>query len=131
MTKELRILVVEDNPLNMKLAVRLLTSLGFSADTAENGKLALDLLKQNDYVMVLMDCQMPILDGFSATRELRGWKDSAVPMEARASLVTVIGVTADALRGSREACLEAGMDDYLAKPFRIEQFESLLNRWMY
>jgi len=89
------------------------------------------LLKQNDYVMVLMDCQMPILDGFSATRELRGWKDSAVPMEARASLVTVIGVTADALRGSREACLEAGMDDYLAKPFRIEQFESLLNRWMY
>jgi len=126
-----RILVVEDNPLNMKLAVRLLTSLGFSADTAENGKLALDLLKQNDYVMVLMDCQMPILDGFSATRELRGWKDSAVPMEARASLVTVIGVTADALRGSREACLEAGMDDYLAKPFRIEQFESLLNRWMY
>ena len=125
-----RILVVEDNPLNLKLTMRLLANLGFATDAAENGKVALDLLKQNSYAMILMDCQMPILDGFSATRELRTWGSSENPLEVLASQTPVIGVTADALHGSREACLEAGMNDYLAKPFRIEQFDALLNRWM-
>lgn len=126
----LKILVVEDNPLNMKLAQRVLLDLGFESESAENGKIALEKLRGKTYNLVLMDCQMPILDGYSATKELRAWKDSPSDLERQASSLVVIGLTADAMKGTREACLEAGMNDYLAKPFRIDKLEEVLARWI-
>lgn len=126
----LQALVVEDNPLNLKLAQRVLQDLGFQSDSAENGKAALEKLRRSRFDLVLMDCQMPILDGFSATRELRSWKESSNPLEREASQLVVIGLTADALKGTREACLEAGMNDYIAKPFRIDKLGEILSRWV-
>ncbi|HSQ40683.1 MAG TPA: response regulator, partial [Fibrobacteraceae bacterium] len=124
------VLVVEDNPLNLKLSVRLLGGMGFLTEEAQNGKEALDRLSQTEFSLVLMDCQMPVLDGFSATQEIRTWKSSLNTVARSNSVIPIIGVTAEALKGSRESCLEAGMDDYIAKPFKIDQFESVLARWV-
>jgi two-component system, sensor histidine kinase and response regulator len=148
----LRILVAEDNLVNQKLTVRMLEKLGFQSDVAENGQEALTALDRGSYAIVLMDCQMPIVDGFEATRlirenERRQWsmangqstgedvnKSSApltndrLPMAC--SHIPIIAVTANAMRGDRERCLAAGMDDYLTKPLRKEDLKGALDRWL-
>ena len=105
------------------MALRHLEVLGYQADAVEDGRQVLQALDEAAYDLVLMDCQMPELDGFEATRRIRR-------QERGSRHLPVIAVTAHAIKGDRERCLEAGMDDYLAKPFRVEQLSALLERWL-
>ncbi|ALG67207.1 response regulator [Beggiatoa leptomitoformis] len=109
----LRILLVEDNPTNQKVALLLLKKLGYEADVVNNGLEALTTLRQHFYNIVLMDIQMPEMDGLTATRQIR---TEFLPPQSP----WIIAMTANAMKGDREACLEAGMNDYIAKPVRKE-----------
>ncbi|WP_414423699.1 GAF domain-containing protein [Synechococcus sp. R6-5] len=121
--QSLRILLAEDNPVNQKVALRQLESLGYMADVVANGQEVLDLLQQVSYDLILMDCQMPVMDGYEATRRLR-------QQERRSGHRTVvIAITANAMQEDRERCLQAGMDDYLSKPVLKEDLERVLNHW--
>jgi CheY-like chemotaxis protein len=117
----LRILLAEDNVVNQKLALRLLQQLGYRADLASNGVEAVDSVARQTYDVVLMDVQMPEMDGLEASRQItRRWDANARPR--------IIAMTANAMQGDREECLAAGMDDYITKPIRVEQLvESLQN----
>ena len=117
----LRILLAEDNQVNQKVALSMLKRLGLRADLAENGRVALERLQEQDYDLVLMDMQMPELDGLAATRRIR----VELPAERQPRIVAV---TANAMKGDRERCLEAGMDDYISKPLRKEDLEAALAR---
>jgi signal transduction histidine kinase/CheY-like chemotaxis protein len=119
-----RVLVAEDNLVNQKVAVRTLELLGCHVEVAENGALALDALAQGEFDAVLMDCQMPVLDGFDATRQLRALEG---PLGRH---TPVIAVTANAMQGDRERCLQAGMDDYLAKPVTMTALDEALRKWV-
>jgi len=116
------ILVVEDNAVNQKVVLRFLNLMGYRADVAENGYQALDALGQKPYDIVLMDVQMPEMDGMEATREIRRrWTPERQPR--------IIALTANAMHGDREACLSAGMNDYISKPVQIEELHAALERW--
>jgi CheY-like chemotaxis protein len=116
----LRILLAEDNAVNQKLALRLLRQLGYEADVAADGLQALAMLEDSDHDVVLMDVQMPQLDGLEATRRIRRqWPDRSL---------RIVAMTANAMAGDREACLAAGMDDYIAKPIRPAELRSALER---
>jgi len=116
-----KVLVVEDNKINQKVIVAKLAKFDIDPDLAENGQLALDKLAQSTYDLILMDCQMPVMDGYIATRELRLLEASqGLPHQ------TVIALTASAMKGDREKCLAAGMDDYLTKPIVTEQLMDML-----
>ncbi|HET7612231.1 MAG TPA: ATP-binding protein [Rhodanobacteraceae bacterium] len=120
-----KVLLVEDHPVNQKVARKLLERLGLTVDVADNGELALDRLREQPYAMVLMDCQMPVLDGYSATRRLR-----EIEAEQGKTRTPVIAMTAHAMSGDRERCLQAGMDDYLSKPLDRQLLEQTLSRWL-
>jgi two-component system sensor histidine kinase/response regulator len=120
----LRILLAEDNPINQKLAVVLLQKAGFSVDAVENGLEAFESIKSNTYNAVLMDVQMPEMDGFEATRHIRTWEID------RGRHIPIIAMTAHAMQGDREKCLQAGMDDYISKPIETRVLFSVLDRWM-
>ncbi len=122
--RSLRILLAEDAPINQMVAVDLLENMGHSVTTAENGRLALEALLASRYDLVLMDCQMPEMDGYQATRLLRAPDSGALQPD-----IPVIAMTANALSGDKEKCLEAGMDDYLSKPIRVEQLAAMLDKW--
>ena len=119
-----RVLVVEDNVVNQRLAMQQLKKLGYVPVSAGNGAIALAFLENNSYDLILMDCQMPIMDGFSATHEIRNLEAT------RGTHVPIIAMTANALAEDRVNCLAAGMDDYLAKPIAIEGLRAMLDRWM-
>jgi PAS domain S-box-containing protein len=119
-----RILVVEDNAVNQMVAVRLLEKLGYSADIAANGIEALSAVQRISYDLLLMDCQMPEMDGLEATTRLRQRETSG------GKRIPIIAMTANAMMGDRENCLAAGMDDYIAKPVRIEELKAKLERWL-
>ncbi len=133
-----RILVAEDNLINQTLTVRLLETLGYRSDVVENGQEALAALDRSAYAMVLMDCQMPLVDGFEATRLIRereasdsGTKyASRFTNDAPLQHIPIIALTANAMQGDRERCLAAGMDDYLTKPLRKEELKRALDRWI-
>lgn len=120
-----RVLLVEDNPVNRQVAQKLLSLAGIAFDSAENGREALEKMAAHEYSAVLMDCQMPVLDGYSATRQRRQW-------EAANGLrrLPIIAMTANVMLGDREKCLDAGMDDYLGKPLNRALLESTLLSWM-
>ena len=122
---EPRILLVEDNPVNLLVAQKMLATLGFEAETATNGEAALDCLRRQRPDLVFMDCQMPVLDGYEATRRWR-----ALEADAFAPRLPIVAMTANAMAGDRERCLDAGMDDYLPKPVSREQLEACLSRWL-
>ncbi len=117
-----RVLVVEDNEINQMVAVGTLTKLGYVTDVAANGREALEALSGQEYAAVLMDCQMPEMDGFEATREIRR-------REGGDRHVPIIAMTASATDADRQRCIAAGMDDYIAKPMRVERIEAALGRW--
>ncbi|MEW6208114.1 MAG: response regulator [Acidobacteriota bacterium] len=117
-----RALVVEDNPINQRVIVQMIEKRGFKSDVASNGLEAVEMLSRAAYDLVLMDCQMPVMDGYEATSQIR-------QMEGSSRHTPIIAVTANAMVGDREKCLSAGMDDYLSKPVKIEALEEMLNRW--
>ena len=117
----LRILLAEDNVVNQKVALRLLGQMGYRADVAGNGLEAIDAIERQPYDVVLMDVQMPELDGFEASREInRRWPGARRPR--------LVAMTANAMEGDRELCTAAGMDDYVAKPVRVEELVAALGR---
>ncbi len=120
-----KVLLVEDNPVNLMVAQRLLSLLGLRCDTAENGEQALEKMTLERYDLILMDCQMPVLDGYSATRQ---WRRREAAEGGRR--LPIIAMTANAMAGDRQKCLDAGMDDYLSKPVTRGQLEETLSRWL-
>ncbi|WP_404362023.1 ATP-binding protein [Marinobacter sp.] len=117
-----RLLLVEDNRVNQIVASGILRKLGYSVDLAENGERALDALSRNHYDAVLMDCQMPVMDGFEAARRIRNnpvWRN-----------LPIIAVTANVMQGDREDCLAAGMDDYITKPYAKQDLRDTIERWI-
>ena len=118
-----KVLVVEDNEINQMVALGMLESLGYEVDTADNGLLALEALEDEVYDVILMDCQMPEMDGYEATRRIRTHENR------RVASIPIIALTANAMSGDAEKCIAAGMDDYLSKPFEPELFEKKLVDW--
>ncbi|UNU23801.1 PAS domain S-box protein [Microcoleus vaginatus] len=127
----LKILLVEDTPINQKVGLNQLRVLGCAADVANNGAEALSMVALKKYDIVLMDCQMPVLDGYEATLQLRRLEaaDVAAGKMQPHQKTVVIAMTANALKGDREKCLAAGMDDYISKPIAIEKLKSVLENW--
>lgn len=121
--ESLAILLVEDNVTNQRVASLMLERLGFSADTVVNGQEAVDAVKKQFYDVILMDCQMPVMDGFKATEEIRKAQRGGRPS-------TIIAMTANASREDRQKCIDIGMDDYIAKPVKTETLQRVLNKYM-
>ena len=117
-----RILIVEDNRINQKVASGILTRQGHRVALAENGEKALAALAEGDFDIVLMDCQMPVMDGFEATRRLRASES------VRNQRIQVIATTANAMQGDREECLAAGMNDYISKPISDKEVREAIAR---
>jgi CheY-like chemotaxis protein len=116
-----RILMAEDNMINQRVGKLILQRAGFDIDLVADGVETLEAHKKQPYDLILMDCQMPVMDGFEASREIRRL---SLPQPA------IIAVTANALIGERERCLNAGMDDYLSKPFQAEQLVAVVVKWV-
>jgi signal transduction histidine kinase/CheY-like chemotaxis protein len=119
----IRVLVAEDNPVNQKVAVLMLGKLGVRADLAANGREALDMVEVAPYDLIFMDCQMPEMDGYDATIELR-------LREGTRKHLAVVAMTADAMAGSRDRCLAAGMDDHITKPVKLDDLFDALMKWV-
>lgn len=122
--RQLRVLVAEDNPVNQVIAVTVLENMGLSADAVANGKEVLDALQSIPYDLILMDCQMPEMDGYEATRQIRASETLPKPD------ITVIAMTANAIQGDKERCLAAGMNDYVSKPVKNDELFAVLSRWL-
>ena len=120
LAEPLRILMAEDNPINQRVGKLILQRAGFHIDLVADGNEALEAHRSKPYDMILMDCQMPMMDGFEASRQIRS-------LQQRQPVI--IAVTANALVGERERCLKAGMDDYLSKPFQAEQLVAVVKKW--
>ena len=120
-----RLLVVEDNPVNQEVALGILGTFGYRADVAADGRIALQFLAEKDYDLVLMDCQLPEVDGYEATRIIR-----EPASQVRNHKIPVIAMTAHAMTGDREKCLASGMDDYLTKPLQPAALKESLEKWL-
>lgn len=116
----IRILMAEDNLINQRVGRLILQRAGFDVDLAKDGREAVEAHRKQPYDLILMDCQMPVMDGFEASRNIRQFENHQP---------VIIAVTANALVGEREKCLEAGMDDYLSKPFHAEELVSIVRKW--
>jgi signal transduction histidine kinase/CheY-like chemotaxis protein len=116
-----RVLVVDDNPVNQRVAELALEGLGCRVDLAGDGKEAVEMVGAFPYELILMDCEMPVMDGFAATAEIRQKQDT--------KRTPIVAMTARALEGDRQKCIRAGMDDYVTKPIRLEDFSRILSRW--
>jgi CheY-like chemotaxis protein len=118
----LDILLVEDNPVNQKIALRFLQRLGYRADAVGNGLEAVSAMRRQDYKLLFMDVQMPEMDGFEAAREIRA-------TIAKERQPVIVALTANAMQGDRERCLDAGMNDYITKPVKIDEIEQVIRRF--
>ena len=126
------VLVAEDNPVNQQVVHGMLQRLGFRVELAKSGLEALEAFRRGSCGLILMDCQMPEMDGYEATRVIRGLEDEGSGEGAKAEprRIPIIALTAHSSRGDREACLAAGMDDYVAKPCKLEDLSRTLGRWL-
>jgi len=122
--RQIHILVVEDNTINQKVAVKMLDAFGFQTGIASNGKEALEALEKDHYDIVLMDIHMPEMDGYEATRQIRQSRSNTIPKG-----IPIIAMTANAMKGDREKCLAAGMDDYISKPINPQELNETLVKW--
>jgi CheY-like chemotaxis protein len=122
---KMRILVAEDNDVNQKVAQAMMRKMGLRADVVANGLEAVNALQMVPYDLVLMDCQMPEMDGFEATRAVRQVGSSALNPS-----IPIIAMTASAMRGDRDKCIQAGMSDFIAKPIQIRELAETLARWL-
>jgi CheY-like chemotaxis protein len=120
--KKLKVLLAEDNVINQKVAVYNLEDWGHEVEVAENGEIAFQKYKNEAYDLILMDIQMPILDGLKATKKIREYEK-----ERGKTAVKIVAMTANALKGDDQICYDAGMDAYISKPFKREDFENLIN----
>jgi CheY-like chemotaxis protein/HPt (histidine-containing phosphotransfer) domain-containing protein len=123
--RKIRILLAEDNPTNQQVALRVLEKLGFRADAVANGQEAIHALETLPYDLVFMDVQMPVMDGFEATRSIRSGKTKAPNPH-----IPIIAMTAHAMKGDREDCINAGMDDYVSKPIAPGALSEALDKWL-
>ena len=117
-----KVLLVEDNPVNQTVIEAMLRSLGYRVSLVGDGAQAVHQVSQQHYAAILMDCRLPIMDGYEATRQIRHLPGCAE--------LPIIALTANALQGDREACLQSGMNDYLAKPFKRADLQQILQRWL-
>ncbi len=122
--RNVRILVAEDNPVNQKVALKILEKLGYRANLVENGKEAIKALETNCYDIILMDVQMPEMDGYEATKAIRHPES-----KIKNHNIPIIAMTANAMQGDREKCIDAGMDDYIAKPVKPQALEKMIEKW--
>jgi CheY-like chemotaxis protein len=120
-----KILIAEDNLINQLVALEILKNLGYQADKASNGEDVLSAMKKVPYDLILMDCQMPIMDGYQATSSIR----SKQLLDINSS-IPIIAMTAAAMKGDREKCIESGMNDYLTKPIDPLALSEMLNKWL-
>ena len=120
------VLVAEDNRINQMYIVELLKHCGCTCDVTNNGDEALTALQEKSYALVLMDCQMPEMDGFTASREIRRRET----VDGQSRRIPIVALTANALKGDRDRCLDAGMDDYLSKPLQTTQLQAVLAKYL-
>ncbi len=120
-----KILLVEDNKVNIEIAVDMIETLGFTVDIAINGQQALDLYHGNKYILILMDCVMPVMNGFDTAREIR-----KIEREPGHVATPIIALTAHAMPEVREECINSGMNDFLGKPFGMPDLHSIMNKWL-
>jgi CheY-like chemotaxis protein/HPt (histidine-containing phosphotransfer) domain-containing protein len=125
----LRILLVDDNEVNQKVAARILGQIGYKPDLAENGRKALDALDKKNYDLVFMDVMMPEMDGLEATRNIRERQKNPADYPNYGERIIIVAMTAHAMQSDREKCLAAGMDDYLAKPIRPVDIRNIIEKW--
>jgi CheY-like chemotaxis protein len=124
MTDKPKVLLVEDNPINQKVASFHCRNFGFEVDIAENGKIGVEKFIENKYFFILMDIRMPILDGYGAVRLIREYETHNQPGHH----IPIIALTANAFDSDRQECMESGMDEYVAKPYTAEDLKTALRR---
>ncbi len=128
--QRLKILIAEDNIVNQKVALRLLKNIGYDADVVANGQEVIERLQQIPYDVVFMDCQMPVLDGYKATQEIRRkWGGDRLSGNNAIRRPVVIALTANAMKQDKQKCFAVGMDDFISKPVRLEQLRAILSNW--
>jgi CheY-like chemotaxis protein len=125
----LRVLLCDDNAINQKVAVRLLQQMGYKPDIAGNGVQALARIDAQPYDLVFMDVMMPEMDGLEATQQIRARQKDAITHPNYKAPIIIVAMTASAMQGDKEKCINAGMDDYLSKPVRLEDVRALIERW--
>ncbi len=123
--KRRKILLVEDNLVNCEVALDMLEELGFEADVVHDGKQAVEIAKVRQYALILMDCEMPVMDGFVATKQIR---DNETLSKLKPT--PIIALTAHAIKGARDRCIASGMDDFLSKPFSLSSLQLIVNKWL-
>jgi signal transduction histidine kinase/PleD family two-component response regulator len=128
-TSPVRILLADDNNINQQMALGQLGKLGHAADVADNGREALEALQRTAYDIVLMDCMMPKMDGYEASRKIRELEEQRAPGFEHGRRVHIIAMTANAMQGDRDKCLAAGMDDYVSKPVQFAELRGAFERW--
>lgn len=123
--RSIKVLLVEDNIVNQEVAINMLKIQGYDVDVANNGQQAIEALKKEKYSMVVMDCEMPVMNGYEATREWR-----KLEQENNRQPVPIIALTAHAISGEREKCLACGMTDFISKPFEFDNLRDTLSKWL-